>query len=636
MRQAILCSFPPDDPFLLSPALVGEFPCPDGAIYFYPIAAGLFIGKDQAVLDQQAQTYATESARRYHFCVAVPCMAPCLGSPSVTELTIVGGTGPFTWNLIGSLPPGLSLIVTDRTALLIGTPLAGGAFEFQLQIFDAIGGYLTKNMTVSVLQITSASIPGYELGVPYSFQLGISGGSGNYAWKISSGSLPTGLTLSLSGLISGTVTTEQTTAFTVTAIDLACQAVDRTFFAPRVGLTGRSTHTTATILGYSEYIASTPPKKYKKLTVSGTHEQIGHVCSNLTSPLVCSGALTQVSGARYEFSGANEINDLGQQVSSYQQLLYAQCFPNPDAWGTSWPAVIAGFPDFTIITLVGYCWPSDPRSCPTCETDFTLLGDISNNTRFPVNDFVPVPGVTTATSITSAGTEKRSVVLDPRVSGFPQPNFSTGFNVVGSAPSGPVVGSTTVLGGVVGTAFGGGLVFSGPSPVSLPAINTGSNIVALIGSSGSEQVNFQYDLGGSLSALVFGSVIAIESGIPLSIAMVTSTANFSAVLSDEYTDAIALANAVRFNSNGLVAESRPRTTGFISKWVTVVFTLALTNLVIGETYVATVDLVNDNFTKVTRTYAFIAEANTKVVSDTVPVPAGGKTIAVKNPQVRFA
>lgn len=633
------CPVPPCDipPLFCSDPMVGTFVCPDGSIYFFPLAAGAFCELNLEQANAEAQSAANNRARENHFCLNVPCLSACLLEAATFNIGIVGGTGPFSpelWD--GSIPAGMTLLAGLRDIRLSGTPTISGDQQFTLKISDGVGGYLIRRFTVNVLQITPSTLPAFTTGAAYSQQMGVVGGSGNYAWKITNGSLPTGITMTIGGLISGTPTSSVATNFTVQVIDLTCEAINKTFFPPRVSLVGHSSHAIATILGYPEYIPSTPPKKYKKWTISGTREQIGRVCSNLTSPLECSGTLTQVSGARYEFSGANEINDQGQQISRYQQLLYAQCFPNRPAWGTSWPAVVAGFPNFTITTLVGYCWPSDPLSCPTCEIDFTLLGDISNNTIFPVNDFVPVPGATTATSRTSVGTEKRSVVLDPRASGFPQPNFATGFNVSGSAPAGPVVGTTTVLGGVVGIAFGGGFVFNSASPISLPAIDTGSNIVAAIGGSGSEEVNFEYILGGSLAALVFGERIAIESGIPLEIALVTSTANVSAVLSDEYTDAIALANALRFMSNGLVAENRPRTTGFVSRFTSVIFDLQCANLLPGESYVATVELWTSAGARALRSYTFAADATTHTVSDILPTPAAQQTIQVRNPTLRFA
>ena len=61
------------------------------------------------------------------------------------------------------------------------------------------------------LEILDEYIPPGFVSTPYSHQMSAYGGSGSYTWSIWSGSLPSGLSLSSSGLISGTPTTEEYT-----------------------------------------------------------------------------------------------------------------------------------------------------------------------------------------------------------------------------------------------------------------------------------------------------------------------------------------------------------------------------------------------------------------------------------------
>lgn len=56
------------------------------------------------------------------------------------------------------------------------------------------------------LTITSGSPPAGEVNAPYSFQFTATGGTGNYNWAVTAGTLPAGLTLSAAGLLSGTPT----------------------------------------------------------------------------------------------------------------------------------------------------------------------------------------------------------------------------------------------------------------------------------------------------------------------------------------------------------------------------------------------------------------------------------------------
>lgn len=69
--------------------------------------------------------------------------------------------------------------------------------------------------------ITTTSLPAATIGQSYGAQLGATGGSPPYTWAVMSGGLPAGLSLSSSGLISGTPSTQQTANFTVRAIDSA-------------------------------------------------------------------------------------------------------------------------------------------------------------------------------------------------------------------------------------------------------------------------------------------------------------------------------------------------------------------------------------------------------------------------------
>ena len=71
-----------------------------------------------------------------------------------------------------------------------------------------------------LLTITTATLPQGTAGVPYpQTQLMAAGGEPSYTWVITNGSLPTGLSLSDTGVISGTPTTNGTYAFTVKVTD---------------------------------------------------------------------------------------------------------------------------------------------------------------------------------------------------------------------------------------------------------------------------------------------------------------------------------------------------------------------------------------------------------------------------------
>ncbi len=135
-------------------------------------------------------------------------------------LTVDGHTSD-TWTIIpstGSLTTSVSL-----TANPAG--LAAGSYPGTITVSSP--NVANSTATVSVLmkiltplQITTSSLPTATWGQPYSTQLQATGGSG-YVWMLEDGHLPPGLTLSSTGLISGTVlggagTGPQSFSFTVT------------------------------------------------------------------------------------------------------------------------------------------------------------------------------------------------------------------------------------------------------------------------------------------------------------------------------------------------------------------------------------------------------------------------------------
>ncbi len=138
------------------------------------------------------------------------------------QLLATGGLAPYTWSLTsGTLPPGLSL--TTTTGVISGTPTSTGSYPITVQVTDsestpatATGMFtITINPTPPLL-VTTSSLPAGTQGVRYSNSLAAAGGVPPYSWSLTSGPLPQGLTLSGTGIISGTPTGNSGT-FPITA-----------------------------------------------------------------------------------------------------------------------------------------------------------------------------------------------------------------------------------------------------------------------------------------------------------------------------------------------------------------------------------------------------------------------------------
>ncbi len=142
---------------------------------------------------------------------------------TAVTLTATGGSGaPYTWSdPTGSLPPGLGIATVSSQGRVTGTPTAAGSYPVQLQVTDAKGGTATTSFTWTVYPAMVVSNPGAlanTVGVAITaLPITVSGGSGTHT--IASSGLPAGLTMTPSGVITGSPTTTGTSTVTVTVTD---------------------------------------------------------------------------------------------------------------------------------------------------------------------------------------------------------------------------------------------------------------------------------------------------------------------------------------------------------------------------------------------------------------------------------
>jgi hypothetical protein len=139
-----------------------------------------------------------------------------VGVPYSASLAASGGTAPYSFALTGGeLPSGLTL--DSATGALSGTAATsnpGTALTFTVtdsgdpsQSASATLTLIVSATPPSALAITTVSLPGAQVGTPYSMTLAASGGTAPYTWALTNGTLPAGLALnSASGVISGTPT----------------------------------------------------------------------------------------------------------------------------------------------------------------------------------------------------------------------------------------------------------------------------------------------------------------------------------------------------------------------------------------------------------------------------------------------
>lgn len=170
----------------------------------------------------------------FNFTFANPAFNPSTiltatqGVPYSLQLPITGGdpSKPYVYAVNTNsipLPAGLTL---SSSAQLSGTPTQPGPFQLEVLVTQPNGPrsvapvYLTVNPSQQgQLTINPPTLPNVSPNQVVSQQLTAAGGVGTIRFAVSAGILPSGLSLSGTGIISGIVTATGSFTFTVSATD---------------------------------------------------------------------------------------------------------------------------------------------------------------------------------------------------------------------------------------------------------------------------------------------------------------------------------------------------------------------------------------------------------------------------------
>ncbi|ATQ44118.1 putative Ig domain-containing protein [Caulobacter mirabilis] len=141
--------------------------------------------------------------------------------------TASGGQTPHSFALAsGSLPAGVTL---STGGALSGTPSVSGTFNFTVTATDSSpnpGPYTSTpvayslTVTAPTITVSPTTLPNGTTATAYSQTVTATGGTAPRTFSVTSGTLPTGLSLDgATGAISGTLTAANTYNFTITATD---------------------------------------------------------------------------------------------------------------------------------------------------------------------------------------------------------------------------------------------------------------------------------------------------------------------------------------------------------------------------------------------------------------------------------
>ena len=160
--------------------------------------------------------------------VSVSCVTfNAVQGVAITPVSLTGSGGAggaYTYSATG-LPPGLTM---SSSGVISGTPTASGTFNYTVTITDTGGNQgsgrcshqstLSCSITVApAVSATCVSIDAVQGNAIVSATLVGSGGTGPYTFTATG--LPSGLSISSAGVISGTPTVSGTFSYTVTITD---------------------------------------------------------------------------------------------------------------------------------------------------------------------------------------------------------------------------------------------------------------------------------------------------------------------------------------------------------------------------------------------------------------------------------
>ncbi len=246
-----------------------------------------------------------------------------------STLAATGGSGTFTWSLASgsNLPAGLTL---SAAGVISGTPTTAGLGNFTVNVQDSETAPQTASAPLKLaisggkLAIIAPLPADGQVGASYNFQASAQGGVPPYTWATTNNtSPPPGLTLSSSGVLSGTPTTAGNDTFELQVTDAA-----NTSFSQNVSVTINPAGESLPDGTYSFSFSGTGPNgaivmngnfllTNQAITLGLYDENTGTAGSKVNQQLMGGGVMI----------GANGLGQLTLQLASSQTVTFALAAP---------------------------------------------------------------------------------------------------------------------------------------------------------------------------------------------------------------------------------------------------------------------------------------------------------------------
>ena len=337
-----------------------------------------------------------------------------VGSTYRQTLAAIGGTPPDTWTVTsGSLPPGLAL---SSSGTISGIPTTPGNFTFTVQVADSASVTATKQFTLAIVAVTittTSPLPGGSAGASYSQTLTAAGGTPPYTWVVTTGTLPSGLTLDAAGTLAGTPSSSGTFTFTVQVTDSAPAPVKASqqftlVIAGNLAITTASLPNGSAGVAYSQTLAASGGAAPYTWSITG-----GTLPAGLT--LAGGGALTGTPSGAGTFSFTVQVTDHASATATRQLTLLIAGITTPSAL----PNAAVGVAYSQALVLSGgappYGWSIVQGALPAGLSLDTADGKISG-TPTAAGNFTVTVQVTDSTPTSYSGQFTLAVLPVPAAS----------------------------------------------------------------------------------------------------------------------------------------------------------------------------------------------------------------------------